>query len=114
MQTALSLWQMRPEMNERGRLLAQDLLDARDRLVDCLLGAETISDDAMDRLRPDPLRNRPTVPPVAGDLRILVRVVARPGEELHGRGHSVRVPRVEPERRLEQAGHRRQPRSEER
>ena len=30
------------------------------------------------------------------------------GQELHGRGHAVRVARVEPERRIEQLRHRRQ------
>jgi hypothetical protein len=41
------------------------LLDARDRLVDRLLGAEAVDHDAMDRLRPDALLLYETVPPLA-------------------------------------------------
>ena len=48
-----------------GRSLRQDLLDARDRLVDRLLGADALGGDAVDGLRPDPLVLDPVVPPVA-------------------------------------------------
>ena len=39
--------------------LRQDLLDARDRLVDRLLGADALGDDAVDGLAPDVLPTRP-------------------------------------------------------
>ena len=44
------------------QLLAQDLLDARDRLVDRLLGADALGGDAVDRLGPDALVLDPVVP----------------------------------------------------
>jgi hypothetical protein len=47
------------------KLLAQDLLDPGDRLVDRLLGADALGGDAMDRLRPDPLLVDLVVPSVA-------------------------------------------------
>src|SRR4051794_37626869 len=87
-----------------GRLLAQELLDARDRLVDRLIGGEAVDDDPVNRLRPNVLLVHQTVPPLArGDL---VAVKVWSGQELHGRGHAVRVARVEPERLLEQRRHR--------
>jgi hypothetical protein len=45
-------------------LFAQNLLDARDRLVDRLLGADALGDDAVDRLRPDCLLVDQLVPPM--------------------------------------------------
>src|SRR3954451_21584166 len=88
-----------------GRLLAQELVDARDRLVDRPLGTETVDHDALDGLRPDLLAIDHAVSPLAGDD--LIAVVTWPGQELHGRGHPVRVARVEPERLLDQRRHRR-------
>jgi thiosulfate/3-mercaptopyruvate sulfurtransferase len=48
----------------RRRLLAQDLLDAGDRLVDRLLRADAFCGDAVDRLRPDPPAVDQAVAPV--------------------------------------------------
>ena len=56
----------------RPRLLAQDLLDPRDRLVDRLLGADALGGDAVDRLAPRALLPDRAVPPVAERLRIVV------------------------------------------
>ena len=44
--------------------LAQDLLDARDRVVDRLLGADALDCDAVDRLRPHAFAVDQAVSPV--------------------------------------------------
>jgi hypothetical protein len=86
-------------MGEHRRLLAEYLLDSRDRLIDGPLGADALGHDAVDCLRPDALRLRHLVPPLARDRRVaVVAVAAGPGQELQGRDHPVRVARVEPER----------------
>ena len=53
----------KPPPNVSWASLAQDLLDPGDRLVDRLLGADALGDDAVDRLRPDPLLPIYIVPP---------------------------------------------------
>src|SRR5687767_5768385 len=88
----------------RPRLLAQDLLDPRNRLVDRPLGADAFGGDAVQGLRPDMLLPNPVVSPVARYLSVVVKERAR--ADLHDRGHPMRVPRVEPERRIEQLLHR--------
>ena len=66
-----------PRREEPGRAAAwsslrQDLLDAGDRLVDRLLGADALGDDAVDRLRPDVLLPDQVVAPVARDRSVVV------------------------------------------
>ena len=69
-----------------GRLLAQDLLDARDRLVDRLLGADALGHDAVDRLAPRRSPARPGRAAIRQSRSVVVSV--RPGQELHGRAPS--------------------------
>ena len=82
-------------------LLAQDLLDPGDRLVDRLLGLSPRRRRGARRCarsvaQPNPKRrhSRPDAPPA---------IVVRLGQDLHRRAHPVRVARVEPERLLDPA-----------
>src|SRR4051812_6012841 len=89
-----------------GRLLAQELVDTRDRLVDRPLGRDALGRDAVNRLRPDALCLNQLMPPLARSYR--VAVATRLAQELDSRRHSMRVAWVEPERLLEQRRQRRQ------
>src|SRR5918993_1204612 len=92
-----SNWQAHPEGLANVRpLIAEDLLDAGDRLIDRLLGANALGDDAMDRLPPDRLVDDLVVPQIARGDGVVVSQPA--GLGLHHRGHVVLVARVEPER----------------
>jgi hypothetical protein len=73
-------------------LLIQDLMHARDRLVDSSLGAETVGHDAVHRLGPDAFRLDQLVSPLTGCGRLAV--VVGVAQELHDRCHTVRVVRV--------------------
>ena len=86
--------------------LRQDLLDAGDRLVDRLLGADALGDDPVDGLTPDALvRDWVRFPFVVADIHVHQVL---PGQDLDRRTHAVRVARVEPERLVDQLAHRRQ------
>jgi hypothetical protein len=87
-------------------LLAQDLLDPGDSLINRLLGSDAVGGDAVDRLRPDPLLPNAPISPVARDAGVVVFHWAR--ADLHYAGHPMRVARVKPERLIEQLLHRRQ------
>src|SRR5262245_50985658 len=59
------------------RLLAEELFDPGDRLVDRLLWSDPLGGDPVDRLRPGKLLPDPVVPPIAQGLREVVSQRAR-------------------------------------
>jgi hypothetical protein len=80
---------LRPEELARfSPSFGEDLLDPGDRLVDRLLGADAIGADAVNRLRPDPLLPNAAVPPVPGNIGVVVFHRAR--TDLHHAGASER------------------------
>src|SRR5688572_6999811 len=86
--------------DEIRRLLLQDLLDARDRLVDRLLGADAFGGDAMNGPAPDVLLPDPTRPPFIVQQLHVHEVWPR--HDLDCCAHAVRVVRVEPERLVDE------------
>jgi hypothetical protein len=56
---AAGFFHPRPGVPRRARLLAEDLFDPRDRLVDRLLGADALGGDPVDGFSPAPPPSRP-------------------------------------------------------
>jgi hypothetical protein len=59
MEMAAGFFHPRPGVPRRARLLAEDLFDPRDRLVDRLLGADALGGDPVDGFSPAPPPSRP-------------------------------------------------------